>query len=105
MRLIDADEIRDEVDRVINWNTNDEYNIYSDVMNIIDDSPTIETNSWISVDDMLPNEETYILVSNSQRVTIAYYANRIFIGVQGKPHTLKTVTHWMPLPKPPMVQT
>lgn len=56
---------------------------------------------WISVNKTLPPEETYVLVVNSIRVTMSYYSNGIFIGVQGKPHTLKTVTHWMPLPEPP----
>ena len=41
-RLIDATSLREEVDRVINWNTNDEYNIYSDVIDMIDDADTID---------------------------------------------------------------
>jgi hypothetical protein len=42
MRTIDADALRDEVDSTLNWNTNNEYNMYSDVMNMIDNAPTID---------------------------------------------------------------
>ena len=42
MRTIDADALRDEVDSTLNWNTNNEYNMYSDVMDMIDDAPTID---------------------------------------------------------------
>ena len=42
MRTIDADALRDEVDSTLNWNTINEYNMYSDVMDMIDDAPTID---------------------------------------------------------------
>lgn len=42
MRLIDADELREDVNRTLNWNTNNEYNMYSDVMDMIDEAPTVE---------------------------------------------------------------
>lgn len=39
-RYIDAENLRDDVDRTLNWNTNNEYNMYSDVMDMIDNAPT-----------------------------------------------------------------
>ena len=42
MRLIDADALREELDSVLNWDTNNEYNMYSDTMDAIDNAPTIE---------------------------------------------------------------
>lgn len=42
MRLIDADALREELDSVLNWDTNNEYNMYSDTIDAIDNAPTIE---------------------------------------------------------------
>ena len=55
MRLIDADTLRDEVDSTLNWNTNNEYNMYSDVMDMIDDAPTLDVQpavhaKWVKND-------------------------------------------------------
>lgn len=42
MRLIDADALREELDSILNWHTNDEYNMYSDTMVAIDNAPTVD---------------------------------------------------------------
>lgn len=61
---------------------------------------------WISVKDMLPADETEVLVSDGMTV---------WIGEHYKKHVVKwsivydgsirmdsrKITHWMPLPKPP----
>lgn len=39
-RYIDAEKLRDEVDDTLNWETNNEYNMYSDIMDMIDNAPT-----------------------------------------------------------------
>lgn len=39
-RYIDADKLGDEVDDTLNWETNNEYNMYSDIMDMIDYAPT-----------------------------------------------------------------
>lgn len=44
MRLIDAEKLRDEVDDTLNWETNNEYNMYSDIMDMIDNASTIEAD-------------------------------------------------------------
>lgn len=41
-RYIDADALREELDSILNWNTNDEYNMYSDTMVAIDNAPTVD---------------------------------------------------------------
>lgn len=46
-RLIDADALREELDSILNWNTNDEYNMYSDTMVAIDNAHTIEAEPVI----------------------------------------------------------
>lgn len=62
MRLIDADALREELDSILNWNTNNEYNMCSDTMVVIDNAPTIEAEPvrhgrWIE-------KETSIQCSN-----------------------------------------
>lgn len=51
MRLLDADELREDVDRTLNWNTNNEYNMYSDIMDMIDEAPTVEAEPIIRCKD------------------------------------------------------
>lgn len=53
MRYIDADKLRDEADDTLNWKTNNEYNMYSDVMDMIDYAPTedvqpVKHGRWIT---------------------------------------------------------
>lgn len=40
MRLIDAGQLVDDINNTVNWNTNNEYNIYSDIIDLIDNSET-----------------------------------------------------------------
>lgn len=52
-RYIDADKLRDEVDGTLNWETNNEYNMYSDIMDMIDYAPTedvqpVKHGRWIT---------------------------------------------------------
>lgn len=53
MRYIDADKLRDEVDDTLNWETNNEYNMYSDIMDMTDYAPTedvqpVKHGRWIT---------------------------------------------------------
>lgn len=109
MRPIDADELKKQfcmdcgLKLINDTGQCDEICLF---VNAVDDAPTIDVQpetQWISVDDALPPECENILVVNSKRITLAYYDN-IFIGIQGKSHTLKTVTHWMTLPKTPIMK-
>lgn len=56
-----------------------------------DDNP-----AWISVEDKLPEEENYYLVSDGISV-LRYWVDRGWV-----PSGLSDdITHWMPLPNPP----
>ena len=62
-RYIDADKLRDEVDDTLNWETNNEYNMYSDVMYMIDNCPTEDVQfvvhaKWVFV-SLFHDEEIY----------------------------------------------
>lgn len=61
---------------------------------------------WIKITDRLPSYSGKYLVaypSNSQYTAIAYFEDneRNFHHLSTK-DIFKTVTHWMPLPKPPI---
>jgi len=59
---------------------------------------------WISVEDRLPEDNETVLVTNGQRVKEVWFGQRTKLD---RPHfmfttmPLHTITHWMPLPKPP----
>jgi len=67
---------------------------------------------WISVKDELPNGEEFVLVSCEHGVTMAEYTtfkngNDMWfavtrIGSYEDSQNAEKVTHWMPLPKPPI---
>jgi len=77
-----------------------------------------ETPQWISVTERLPKTRESILGKKSSKVIVAF---RFGDGTQGTDtaHTLngewvfedhitvvaRTITHWMPLPPPPAVDT
>lgn len=61
---------------------------------------------WTSVKDQLPNEDCMVLVTDGQRVTLADWTlndgwmldrEDRAVGI-----TANFITHWMPLPKPPV---
>lgn len=62
-------------------------------------------DSWISVNEQMPDEEIAVLVSNSKskEVTIAYYCYVGECWLNEKHYELNAivVTHWQPLPEPP----
>ena len=63
-------------------------------------------DSWISVNEQMPSEETMVLVSNSKskEVTIAYYVGECWLNERH--YELNAiVTHWQPLPEPPIKET
>ena len=63
-RYIDADELRDEVDSTLNWNTNNEYNMYSDVMDMIDNAPTEDVQPVVHARWIPASIETEVYCSN-----------------------------------------
>lgn len=69
---------------------------------VIDDEPTIEAepdNGWISVDDRLPEPNTWVLVFARQG---SYMNLKVdYITRDGIWFNSMRVTHWQPLPEPP----
>jgi len=59
----------------------------------------MKAEKWISVNDQLPKDHDYVLVTNGKQVTIAEY----YVYLQRFVNNDKElkVTFWMPLPKPP----
>ena len=60
---------------------------------------------WISVNNCLPKPGVVVLVYSKLGCT--YFSHRLYNHVEGKPFCIEysggwEVTHWMPLPKPPM---
>ena len=65
----------------------------------------LETNKWISVEEALPEVGDVVLAMGKRHATTGQ-----FQGIGSKPcywwwkgKTIKTVTHWRPLPPPPIV--
>ena len=55
-------------------------------------------NSWISVEDRLPDEDDKCLVWNGHHIFVAIYWGD---GVWKFDSYACEITHWMPLPEPP----
>lgn len=57
-------------------------------------------NEWISIKDKLPKENMYVLVClDTKHVSIDRYVNKHGFKCFGWYEN--SITHWMPLPKPP----
>lgn len=73
------------------------YNLVAGVIELLAKAP-----EWVSVKDKLPANCDNTLVAHSQGVTIAWFDGfRWTHGAASKHRTIKTVSHWMPLPNPP----
>ena len=62
---------------------------------------------WVSVKDELPNVNQYVIIYDGTSVKDFYYFNnlkefRSFYEEDGIQPKNENVTHWMPLPKPPI---
>ena len=107
MRLIDADALKEQIE---NFNCKDcnHYNFVrcracqiDDAVTYIDEAPTV--GEWISVEDKLPEVGKVVLAFGTRSATTG-----MFQGINKrnnlwwwKGHTIKHVSHWMPLPEPP----
>ena len=111
VRLIDANGILRSID--VNGSAYDgsEYQAYKAgveyVRSLIEDAPAINPEfmrpeeEWISVKDRLPEKDEYVLcfcnIGDGFQAIFNFTKERKFNGT--------AVTHWMPLPKPPEVNT
>lgn len=102
MRLIDADALKDCYGK---WTDDHMEFVKLEIDGYVDMQPTIDPESlrpqWISVEDELPKNSTYVNVVTDGVVAQAYWRNDRFyaftaIGVA----QVGGVTHWMPLPEP-----
>lgn len=111
MRLIDADALLDYIgiahdsacSKCKHSNDCRKYNMYTrnDICQMVDDMPTV--GSWISVNERLPEVGRVVLAFGTRSATTG-----MFQGVNKrndlwwwKGHTIKHVSHWMPLPESP----
>ena len=65
----------------------------------------ITVQEWISVDDMLPEDDSDVLaysrIGEESRIYPACYSNGVWFDCVFNAPATDTTTHWMPLPKPP----
>lgn len=72
----------------------------------------VTVQKWISVYDRLPNlDEAVLVLAEYLQIKTNYYevwslfkcesGEIIWVDKSGNGHSLKEVTHWMPLPEPP----
>ena len=65
----------------------------------------VTVQEWISVDDMLPVDDSDVLAYSSigeeSRIYSACYSNGVWFDCVFNAPATDTTTHWMPLPKPP----
>lgn len=110
MRLIDADELKEEISS--HFDLELEPVIEKEVLRMIDEQETISAASpkWISVKDRLPEDDGEVLACNGKDVFIAHcegeYWAVYLLNTEDdcyEQHVVK-VTHWMPLPEPPEVK-
>ena len=93
MRAIDADALKEDLTRF--------YAGEVTARDLIDEQPTI--GGWISVKERLPEVGRVVLAFGTRSATTG-----MFQGVSKrndlwwwKGHTIKHVSHWMPLPESP----
>ena len=83
----------------------------------LENIPTIviSGSKWINIEDKLPNDSGFVLVTNGKWISVAYFEDidvaehEIFdVLVKAKDYLYENleeirgnVTHWMPLPEPP----
>ncbi len=105
MRLIDADALKEDLTRF--------YDNEVTARDLIDEQPTV--GEWISVQDRLPEHGATVLTYSPRgrmRVAQAYIPSTIlgsyydpkecWWNLGGNAGKFVKVTHWMPLPEPPL---
>ena len=60
-------------------------------------------SEWISVEDRLPEDTSIVLIAHRGGVSFGWFNGSYWErGAATKHRAIKTVTHWMPMPEPPM---
>ena len=101
MRLIDADKLKQLREDVISGKVD-----IQTEGDLIDACPTANPYEWISVEDRLPEEKINYLVHYKHAYcdNDGYWAIGItfYDGSKFQIDWMYKVTHWMPLPEPPI---
>ena len=77
------------------------------VQRIADDliSNGVTVPEWISVEDMLPEDDgdvlAYSSIGEESRIYPACYSNGVWFDCVFNAPVTDTTTHWMPMPQPP----
>ena len=120
MRLIDADLFDKELKEYSDAHWEGEFYAAEDIRSMLEDAPTVNPYEWISVEDRLPEIDPYgkgryggtrsvrVLCVCKQRdgrtfVKEGYYEPCGDGSVCWRiPGSIDSVTHWMPIPTPPI---
>lgn len=113
MRLIDADAL---IERIGDWIPHDKCGeedikdvVYAeaciDLIDVINDAPTVEQNGWIPCSERLPEEDGEYLVESTRGYEVFYYREEekqfglMVLSFDGKVRFVpKKVCEWMPIP-------
>ena len=60
---------------------------------------------WIKCSEKMPDAKTYNLIIENGRIHLAFLTNDGFFELEKSPifYTHLEITHWMPLPEPPIL--
>lgn len=115
MYLIDVDELKKRANKVMFRDAPECGEFGAVAVDDIDCMPTIDpetlrlTGHWISVKDRMPKSYTALLLYGLLNPYSAIYTQYIGFWDEKKwisdGKEIEGVTHWMPLPKPPEVNT
>ena len=102
MRLIDADALMEQINDCVftaDMTTTIAVNM---ACRWIDNAPTIEPEPhWIPCSERLPKSSETVLITHRGGTSFGWYNGMYWERGAGQSHrAIKTVTAWMPLPKP-----
>ena len=64
----------------------------------------IRASGWISVDERLPEDDSFVIASDGSEVIMLNFSNGSFgIKTINGDIDANNITHWMPLPEPPAI--
>jgi hypothetical protein len=106
MRLIDADLFDKELKEYSDAHYDEEFYTCESIRDMLEDAPTVNPYEWISVEDRLPEEKINCLVyyKHAYCNNDGYWAigMSFYDGSKFQIDWMYKVTHWMPIPEPPV---
>lgn len=105
IRPIDANALQIEIDSLSRLaQTNAQKLLLGRVFYIIDHMPAIPAYQWINVNDRLPIKCRLVHITDGNNIKegyIKHYGIWILKNGMRSDKAMRTITHWMPLLKPP----